>query len=76
MGPATCRRGCVNMACTLCGNDDHSRSKCPWTRPLRHPLVSGLHTPENIELRPLDENMRKGNGFWPDMPEVQVEMLA
>lgn len=31
--------------------------------PLRHPLVSGLHCPDNIEIVLLDDNVRRGNSF-------------
>ena len=43
--------------------------------PLNHPLVCGLHTPDNIELKPLRVNLMKSNTFWPDMPEAQTELF-
>lgn len=43
--------------------------------PIRHELVCGLHCPANIELAPLEDNMRKGNRFWPEMPEVQLALF-
>lgn len=43
--------------------------------PIRHPLVCGLHCPDNIELDTLENNMAKGNRWWPDMPEVQSPLF-
>lgn len=43
--------------------------------PLNNPLVCGLHCPDNIEIKPLRENVLKGNSYWPDMPEKQLELL-
>lgn len=43
--------------------------------PLRHPLVCGFHCPDNFEMMLLLDNQRKSNLFWPDMPEVQQELL-
>jgi len=34
--------------------------------PLIHPLVCGLHVPENLQLLPPVENMRKNNYFDPE----------
>jgi hypothetical protein len=31
--------------------------------PLKHPLVCGLHTPDNLQLMPLKENISKNNQF-------------
>lgn len=42
--------------------------------PLQHPLVCGLHWHGNMRVLPLDDNMRKGNREWPDMPEVQEQL--
>lgn len=36
--------------------------------PLQHPLVRGLHTAENLELRLAHENNRKGNRTWENAP--------
>lgn len=44
--------------------------------PLVHPLVCGLHCPANLRVIPLAENMRKSNSTWPDMPEVQGELVT
>lgn len=41
--------------------------------PLVHPLVCGLHVENNLVVRPLIDNLRKGNRWWPDMPEQQGE---
>lgn len=32
--------------------------------PLRHPLVSGLHVPDNLQYLTRSENMKKGNRFY------------
>lgn len=37
--------------------------------PLKHPLVCGLHVPHNLTVSLEDDNRRKGNRFWPEMPE-------
>jgi hypothetical protein len=36
--------------------------------PLKSPLVCGLHCEANLELIPANDNFRKGNRHWPDMP--------
>jgi len=43
--------------------------------PLRHPLVCGLHVQGNLRVIPLDENTRKSNLTWPDMPGEQLALL-
>lgn len=43
--------------------------------PINHPLVCGLHCPENLRIVPLTENIRKGNAWWPDMWGVQEPLL-
>lgn len=42
--------------------------------PLQHPLVCGLHCESNIAIMTCEDNLRKGNRWWPDMPEVQLEL--
>lgn len=44
--------------------------------PLLHPLVCGLHCPANLRVIPLADNQRKSNNHWPDMPEVQGELVT
>lgn len=44
--------------------------------PINHPLVCGLHTPANLVLMPLDENMLKGNRWWPGMPDEQIPLIG
>lgn len=47
--------------------------------PLSHPLVCGLHTHTNMWVITADENSRKGNMVWPDMPEITwdtIDLLA
>lgn len=36
--------------------------------PLRHPLVSGLHCEANLQILTAEDNLRKSNSYWPDMP--------
>ena len=43
--------------------------------PLNHPLVCGLHTPANLALVPMVENLLKGNRWWPDMPDEQIPLF-
>lgn len=43
--------------------------------PLIHPLVCGLHAPANLEVKPLADNIRKSNNWWPDMWGEQIELL-
>jgi len=43
--------------------------------PLRHPMVCGLHAPWNLEVKPLADNIRKSNAWWPDMWNEQMELL-
>jgi hypothetical protein len=37
--------------------------------PLRSDIVCGLHTEANLQILPGAENIRKGNRWWPGMPE-------
>jgi hypothetical protein len=37
--------------------------------PLRHPLVSGLHWEGNLQIITAEENLKKSNRYWPDMPD-------
>lgn len=36
--------------------------------PLHSPLVCGLHVEHNLRVITLEENQRKKNKYWPDMP--------
>jgi hypothetical protein len=42
--------------------------------PVNHPLVCGLHVHNNLEVLPLDVNVRKSNNWWPDMWGEQLEL--
>lgn len=44
--------------------------------PLQHPLVCGLHWHCNMRVVLLDDNLRKGNAWWPDMWGVQPELFG
>lgn len=44
--------------------------------PLVHPLVCGLHCPDNLHVIPLRDNVRKSNNWWPDMPEQQAQLFT
>jgi hypothetical protein len=37
--------------------------------PLKSPLVCGLHCEDNLSPIPATDNTRKGNRWWPDMPD-------
>ncbi len=43
--------------------------------PLNHPLVCGLHVEHNLRVIPLKHNLSRGNGWWPDCPDEQLELL-
>lgn len=36
--------------------------------PLVSPLVCGLHTEDNLQVLFWEDNLAKGNRYWPDMP--------
>lgn len=42
--------------------------------PLLHPLVCGLHIAANMQVLHWKENAEKGNLYWPDMPNQQLEL--
>lgn len=42
--------------------------------PLKSDIVCGLHVETNLQWLPASENRRKGNRFWPDMPESEVQI--
>lgn len=41
--------------------------------PLRSKLVCGLHAHTNLQVIPAVQNAKKGNRWWPDMPEVRLD---
>lgn len=43
--------------------------------PLCNPIVCGLHVPWNMCIITLDDNIRKSNNWWPDMPLQQLPLL-
>lgn len=44
--------------------------------PLIHPLVCGLHCEANLEVKPLVENIKKSNNWWPDMWGQQDDLFG
>ena len=44
--------------------------------PLHHPLVCGLHTPDNLTIERMVVNRLKSNIYWPGMPMVQQELFT
>ena len=38
--------------------------------PIINPLVCGLHCESNLQILRADENMKKSNRHWPDMPTI------
>lgn len=36
--------------------------------PIKSDIVCGLHCIDNFQLMTREDNARKGNRFWPDMP--------
>lgn len=43
--------------------------------PLNGGTVCGLHWHGNLEVKPLDANVKKGARWWPDMWEEQSELF-
>lgn len=44
--------------------------------PVEHPLVCGLHCASNLQVVPLEDNVRKSNNWWPDMWGNQAELFT
>lgn len=44
--------------------------------PLQNPIVCGLHVPWNLRVITLEENVKKSNNYWPDMPFEQLNLLG
>lgn len=43
--------------------------------PVGHPLVCGLHCASNLQVVPLEDNVRKSNNWWPDMWGNQLALF-
>lgn len=43
--------------------------------PLRQPWVCGLHCEDNLQVITEAANRKKGNHWWPDMPEYPADMF-
>lgn len=43
--------------------------------PLNHPIVCGFHRVANFDVKPLADNIKKSNSWWPGMPEQQAELF-
>ena len=44
--------------------------------PLNHPYVQGLHWHGNLQIISYEENERKSNFYWPDMPaDEQLDLF-
>jgi len=43
--------------------------------PLKSKFVCGLHCENNLQILPAEENLRKHNSFWPDMPDLTDKEL-
>jgi hypothetical protein len=39
------------------------------------PIVCGLHVPWNLRVIHWRENVQKGNAWWPDMPNEQLQLF-
>lgn len=46
------------------------------TVPLNSQFVCGMHIAINLEIIPYDENAKKSNNWWPDMPEEQMTLFG
>lgn len=44
--------------------------------PLRHPYVSGLNVPWNLEIMDAGANLMKGNNWWPNCPWDTPQMFG
>lgn len=43
--------------------------------PIKNEIVCGLHVPWNLRVMTLEDNIKKGNRTWPDMPNEQIDLF-
>lgn len=65
----------VWRACRKLTKETGTRFAVDHVVPLNSELVCGLNVVWNLRIIPYRDNHLKSNNWWPDMPEVQMEMF-